>query len=228
MPHHNFVLIHSPLLRNYTWQAVASILRASGHVALTPELTDDSNYPLPYWKQEVDSINFSIDSPIIVGHSGAGVLLPHIGQKLNAKAFIFVDVVLMFEPQSRLDLLYQEGVNFAEEFEAHLKSGGKFPEWTDEQLHSMITDDTIRQSLLTDLNPRGLDFFSEQIEVPNSWTTLPIAYIQLSDSYSFYAKQATEQNWHVVHFPSHHFEMLTNPTRVSQLIINSTESILQN
>lgn len=222
----NFVLIHSPLVGNYTWQPVATLLREQGHTAIVPDLQDQPDDQRPYWQQEVENLEIIVDEPIIIGHSAAGALLPAIGQKLNAQALVFVDAVLLFEPLTRLELLHREDKEFGTNFEKHLKSGGKFPEWTVEQLQSLIPDDEICQQLVADLRPRGLDFFTEKIEIPPNWEQTRTGYIQLSDSYHSYAQQARDHQWHVTQQSSHHFMMLTHPIKVTQLLTDLVKQIL--
>ena len=226
MSNYRFVLVHSPLVGTYTWQNVAELLRALGNIVYVPDLQDSPDHPQPYWKQEVDSLDLSDDELILVGHSGAGALLPALSKKLKTKALIFVDAVLLFTLSTRLDLLQQESNAFATAFEAHLQNGGRFPEWTDEQLNTLIPDETIRKKLIADLRPRSLDFFTERIDVPDNWYHLPCGYIQLSDNYERYAKDAMARQWHVKRHLTNHFAMLTHPTKVAQLILEMTEQIL--
>jgi hypothetical protein len=212
-----FVFIHSPLVGDLTWKRVARYLRERWVIALDPELRDD--YRLYFGSTELKEEAYPIKDAVFVGHSGAGALLPTLGEKLGAKAYIFVDAVLLFEPATRLDLLRSEDPEFAQEFEAFLRDGGKFPDWQDEQLKGLIPDVELRQKLLDDMRPRPLEFFTERIDVPKGWESKPCAYIQLSETYSPYATQAEARNWPLIRRESHHFEMLTNPGEIARLIL---------
>lgn len=221
-----FVLIHSPLLGKLTWQGVAEQLQKEGYEALTPELTDNPHSNIPLWQQEVENLTLPTKKAILVGHSGAGALLPAIGEKMTVQDYIFVDAVLLFKSATRLELLYAEDAQFAQAFERHLQTGGQFPDWKDEQLQAFIPAAELRQKLLAEVRPRSLNFFTEQIEAPDSWDTKPCAYIQLSESYTSYAAQAEMRQWPVLRRSTHHFEMLTNPTDIAQLLIQMRKRLL--
>ncbi|MBZ0297077.1 MAG: alpha/beta fold hydrolase [Anaerolineae bacterium] len=219
MVNHPFVLIHSPLVGTLTWQFVAAYLRGQGREVFTPELMDHEHSNLPYWQQEVESVQLPLTDAILVGHSGAGALLPAIGEKLDASGYIFVDAVLLFETASRLGLMRAENPDFAQDFESYLLAGGQFPNWQDEQLQTLIPDADLRHKLLADLRPRSLDFFAESIVASTDWQTKPCAYLQLSQSYTHYAAQAESRQWPVAHRDTHHFEMLTNPAEIADLLL---------
>jgi len=221
-----FVLIHSPLVGKHTWKLVAKQLEASGHEVYVPELLDKRKSKYPFWKQQVDSIDLDVENPIVIGHSAAGAILPIIGEKLNASAYIFVDAVVTFESTTRLDLLRLEDTGFAQEIEAHLNSGGKFPDWTDEQLSAVIPSPKLRKKLLKHMRPRDMRFFRESIDIPPNWNHVPCGYIQLSDSYQLYATVAKAHQWYVLDYPSQHFAILTEPEKISDLILKTAKAIL--
>lgn len=218
-----FVLIHSPLVGPFTWQLVTKHLQAESHGVFTPELVDHAGSDLPLWKQEVSSVEFPEQEIILVGHSGAGALLPAIGQRFDVRGYIFVDAVVLFGSATRLEMLYAEDEDFASEFEAFLRKGGHFPNWQDEDLRSQIPHDDVRQKLIADLRPRSLPFFIEQIEAGEDWDVPPCAYIQLSETYRVYADQAEARGWTAFRRNAHHFAMLTNPAAIAQLLIQIKE-----
>jgi len=222
----SFVLIHSPLVGSYTWKAVAKLLVKAGHTVHIPDLRDKKKSKYPFWKQEVDSIDLEVDNPILVGHSAAGALLPIIGEQLGAIGYIFVDAVLTFESTTRLDLLRLENTEYAQELEAHLNNGGKFPDWTDEQLSDIIPSAKIRKKLLKQVQPRDMRFFREVIDIPPNWHLAPCGYIQLSNSYQLYATVARAHQWCVLQHMSHHFALLTEPDEITNLILKTAKSIL--
>lgn len=215
-----FVLIHSPLLGPLTWQAVAGHLRAQGHDAYTPELADHPQSERPLWEQHVDSVEIPTRGAVLVGHSGAGALLPAIGERIGAAALVFVDAVLLFEPMTRLDLMRAEDADWADEFERFLRAGGTFPNWQEDDLRALIPDTALRQALLADMRPRSLAFFTERITPPPAWDTQPCAYIQLSETYALYAQQAAARGWPVTQRDAHHFAMLTHPAEIADLLIH--------
>lgn len=108
-----FVLIHSPLTGPLTWSLVAQEMRSLGQDVLVSALEDSSASGDPNWKQHVESVSRSLASlsdstPVtLVGHSGAGPLLPVIrGSIANPiHAYVFVDAGIPRAGASRLDLM---------------------------------------------------------------------------------------------------------------------------
>lgn len=221
-----FVLIHSPLVGAFTWMLVADYLRQEGHTVFTPALLHSVPSDHPYWQQEVEGFEVPVGEAVVVGHSGAGALLPAIGQKLQVRGYLFVDAVVLFEPTSRLALLQCEDATFAEEFEQYLREGEQFPNWQDEHLQPLISKDDLRQKLLADMRPRSLDFFTERIDVPPGWDTAPCGYLQLSPTYGYYADQAEAREWQVVRRNTHHFEMLTHPIEIARLLVRMRQTLI--
>lgn len=216
-----FILVHSPLVGALTWQAVADDLRQKGYEAETPDLVDRDNLAMPYWQQEVSSIALPASDCILVGHSGAGALLPAIATAENVIGSIYVDAVLLFAQASRLDLLRAEDKDIARLFEGWLNQGGRFPNWTDGHLASTIADDELRRALLADLRPRSKRFFTEPIAPPADWEQKPCAYIQLSSTYAIYANRAEARGWYVLRHDSHHFAMLTEAAIIADLLLEA-------
>ena len=108
-----FVLVHSPLVGPLTWSLVADDLRGRGHDAIAPSLLDASCAEVPYWQRHVSAVvaaldELRVDQPLVlVAHSGAGPILPSIGQAAGrpVAGYLFVDAALPGrDGQSRLDL----------------------------------------------------------------------------------------------------------------------------
>jgi hypothetical protein len=216
-------LIHSPLVGLLTWSLVAERLRRSGVEALTPELHDAAGSDAPYWRQHAESAGRALravppDRPLIlVAHSGAGSLLPAMRQATGrmAAGYIFVDAGLPHDGRSRLDEMEAEAPEYAAELREHLAAGGRFPEWTDDDLRDIIPDDGLRRQLVAELRPRPLTFFTEPIPVFAGWPDAPCGYIQLSPAYAGPAEEARDAGWPVRTFDAGHFHMLVDPDAVT-------------
>src|SRR5512138_862546 len=111
-----FVLIHSPLVGVSTWQGVAHELQAEGLAVAVPDLYDTDDSSVAYWQQHAASVQQALKSVpgeqrlILVGHSGAGPLLPVIRQQLPQPiaAYMFADAGLPQAGASRLDAIAAE------------------------------------------------------------------------------------------------------------------------
>ncbi|HEX5166409.1 MAG TPA: alpha/beta hydrolase [Thermomicrobiales bacterium] len=227
-----FVLIHSPLVGPATWEPVRIELRRRGVQAAVPALRDEVAGGVPYWQQAVASVMVSLRGApagqplVLVGHSGAGALLPALGEALGrpVAACVFVDAGIHRDGLSRLEMMDAEDAPFARQLRAHLESGGRYPEWTDAQLQEAIPDDERRAAVLADIRPRGLDFFSEPIPVPAGWPDGPCRYLQLSSAYDVPARQARRLGWPVREIEGGHFLMLIDPETLAEAILALAET----
>ena len=72
-----FVLAHSPHGGSFTWEPVATTLRARGHTVTIPEYPEHPT--APFWRQHLDAIARLIqgERSVVVAHSGTGPLLAH-------------------------------------------------------------------------------------------------------------------------------------------------------
>lgn len=225
-------LIHSPLVGPLSWSPVMQVLRQIGFDAVTPPLSDVDGGNEPYWKQHADSVGRALrDVPagrpqVLVGHSGAGPLLPAIGTSIahDVAAYIFVDAGLPHPTLSRLDEMEITIPGFGRDLRRYLEAGGRFPEWTDDDLREIVPDDRIRHALLADLRPRQLGFFEERLPAVAEWPDAPCGYIRLSAGYAAPAAQARARGWPYREFDAGHFHMLVAPESVAGAIVDLVRS----
>lgn len=229
--HEIFVLIHSPLVGELTWTPVADEMKRRGLHVVVPLLKDTPDSKDPFWKQHTDSVSLSLanipkdQSVILVGHSGAGPLLPVIAQELARpiNAYVFVDAGIPRNNATRLDLMKLEDPLWAIQFEESLKRGEQFPNWSSDDLHEIIPDENLRKQLITEIHPRSLDFFTEPIPVFNEWPDARCMYIQFSTPYEKPATYAMQAGWLTHELKTGHFHMLVDAEAVTDLIINATQ-----
>jgi hypothetical protein len=229
-----FVLIPSPLCGPFTWAAVAEELRRHGNEALVPPLEDTgTNSAAPYWQQHAEDGRRSLApvatdrAVVLVGHSGAGPLLPLIGQAAGhpVAAYIFVDAGLPVDGATRLEMLASEEPEFAAEFGQMLAAGGRFPTWSDADLQEIVPDAAARQALLAELRPRSLAFWQEPIPVPAGWPDAPCTYLQFSPAYDAPAARALAAEWPTRKIAAGHFHMLVDLGAVSTALLALVEQI---
>src|SRR5258708_37293094 len=138
------VLVHSPLVGPFAWSLVAQHLQAGGFDVLVPTLTDSGGTPPPFWQQHTASVQRALASLpqerplVLVGHSGAGSLLPVLAQAAPhpVQAYRFVDADLPHPGKTQLE----EMPAFAQELRRLLASGERFPNWKDEDLREVLPD----------------------------------------------------------------------------------------
>jgi hypothetical protein len=226
---HVFVLIHSPLVGGLTWTLVADQMQQRGLSVLVPLLTDSPDSKDPYWKQHAESASQALkdvlkDIPVIlVAHSGAGPLLPAIRAAIAnpIHAYVFVDAGLPKDGFSRLSLMREENLEWAEQFQAELERGDHFPTWSSDDLRDIIPNESLREKLVAELHPRALDFFTEPIPVFQEWPDAPCIYILFSPPYKGAEIQAKQLGWKTYKLEAGHFHMLVDPLTVTEMIVKA-------
>ncbi len=226
-------LIHSPLVGPVTWEPVAAELRRRGFQVIVPVFSDHPGARLPYWKQHAQSAARAIQqeaggSPVIlVGHSGAGPILPAIRQAIGSPvaAYLFVDAGLPKAGATRLQLMEMESPEWAAEFRQFIEAGGRFPSWSEKDLAEIVPDSRLRVALLAQLRPRGMDFFTEPIPVFSQWPDAACAYLHFSPPYDQAAAQAQQLGWSVQKLEAGHFHMLVDPSAVVDELLKLIEEI---
>ncbi len=222
-----FVLIHSPLVGPLTWQPVAAALRRRGVRSVVPSLRD-APASLPYWAGHVAAVVAAIwatdldkVAPVLVSHSGAGVLLPAVGAALGCPVdgYVFVDSDLPVDGRSRLDLFTLGNPDAAAEFRAAADAAGLLPPWTEADLAEAIPDPDLRRRFVAELQPLPLAVYEEPIPVPPAWPDAPCGYVHFSPAYTAAVDQARALGWLVVDLPGSHFRLLTDPVAVAEALL---------
>lgn len=222
-----FVLVHSPLVGPVTWSLVAREMDERGVQAVIPEIRP-VDPGAQYWQQNVHDVARSVETIsgdaalIVVGHSGAGQLLPAIRGMLphTVVGYVFVDAGIPVDGLSRLDLMRLESTDFAGRFQASLESGKRFPAWTDDMLREIILDDRFRAEVLSDLRPQPLAFFDEPIPVFEGWPDAPCGYVHFTPAYDVFAEHANARDWPYRRLDGGHFHMLVDPQSVTDAILD--------
>lgn len=228
------VLVHSPLVSSMTWRGVGDALSSQGFSVSIPRLQDDGVGATPYWRQHALSIlRAMVPTPtaerfVLVGHSGAGPLLPEIGARLGRRVagYVFVDAGLPQDGLTRLELMAREDPEAAGRLRAHLESGARFPDWTEQDVLDALPDKSLRARFLAALAPRELAFFTEPIGVAAGWPNAPAAYVKLTEAYRVPYEDARSRGWATRAFDASHFHMLLYPEQSAGVVADAIGSIL--
>ena len=218
----SIALIHSPLTSAAVWGAVPDALRALGARVAVPEVLDDDEPPYAshFVARVAQQLHLDAEGEhlVLVGHGAAGPLLPQIAFARQSSGtpvagYVFVDAVLprTMKAATRLELVEAEDPVAGVELSHHLTSGGRYREWTDGELADTVTNAADRALLLAGLRPRGLDFFTEPLPVPEDWPDAPCGYLQLSEAAAAAARTAELRSWTFCRVDAHHFWSLTDP-----------------
>jgi hypothetical protein len=228
-----YVLIHSPLVGTFTWSLVAEEMQRRSLNGITPLLHDSPNSEEAYWKQHAESFasafaNIQTDVPVtLIAHSGAGPLLPVLRESIPnpVRAYVFVDAGIPHGYATRLEMTKSEDSDWAEQFQKYLEEGGRFPNWSSDDLSEIIPDKTIREQLVADLRPRGLDFFTEPIPVFDGWPDAPCVYILFSPPYQRAEAEARQMGWQTYELEAGHFHMLVDAKAVTDFIVQAVNTL---
>lgn len=225
------VLAHSPLTGPAAWGRLPDVLREQGHDVVVLDVRDDDVQP--YAARYVARAALQVraaglaSGAVLVGHSGAGYLLPQLGAaqaagRRPARGYVFLDAGIPHGrgPASRLDLLRGEDPELADELDRLLEGGEVFPTWSDDELRDLVPDDGQRAALVTSLRPRGRDFFLEPLPFPSGdahgWPDAPCGYLQTSPAYAVPARAARARGWPVVERGGGHFAPCADPEGVAR------------
>lgn len=214
--------VPSPLLGPSSFAPLASVLADRGvEVAVTdlrPAFAGDS----PAWPEMVRLARRAARSlpgkVVVVGHSGAGALLPGVGAALSGQLdrLAFVDAVL---PPPAGAHRYPEGIR---SLIAGLASEGTLPPWLDwwpeETMSAMLPNPADLVLLRSDIAATPESWFDEEIPVPIAWVEGEASYIRLSAAYDDELARAMELGWHTRSFDSTHLGVLTDPATVADAL----------
>jgi hypothetical protein len=215
-----FVLVHSPVTGPSTWRWVAEELVARGHRVSVPAVPPAAT--ALGWSAFVGAIgalSAGIDSPVVVGHSGAGPLLPRIAARIRAKALVFVDADI--PPEAG------ETTPVPDEFLEFLRGlahGGVLPPWSQwfgpDSMRELIPDDRTREIVSAELPAVPLSYFETRVPVPAGWTSARCGYVLLSEAYAEQASKAAASGWSVARLPGAHLDIVTRPSAVADAILS--------
>lgn len=216
------VLVHSPHVGPLTWRAVADQLSKQGWPTAVADLTGALAGPPPYQPrlaQTVAETAATLDYPVVlVGHSGAGPLLPGLAAALPrpARALVYVDAGLPHPGRSWFQTA-------PEALAGHLRglaTDGRLPPWHEwfppGTLAELLPEPRLREEFAQELSSRPLAYFHEPM--PDvAWSGL-YGYLLLSEAYREQAQQAAAEGAPVVEAISHHLAPLTSPAAVTARI----------
>ena len=155
--------------------------------------------------------------PVVVAHSGAGVLLPLVAARLAAAAAVFVDAVL--PPAGTATP--SEGLR---EFLAGLPVvEGRLPPWSTwwgpEVMARLVPDPGLRHAIEADQRPLPVAFYDHSVPVPADWTPPRAGYLRLSPAYAEDAAEAAARGWPVRVLDGQHLDLVTRPAEVAAGIL---------
>ncbi len=189
-------------------------------MAEVPSLVAGLSGPPPFALRLAERISdVGLNGAWLVGHSGAGPLLPLLSADPGPAGYVFVDAGLPHPGVSRLDSLPAE-------FSHHLRTmadGSEilppWPEWFErDTLAELLPNGDLLSHFIADCPSLPFGLFTEPLpdrSLPNA----PRAYLKLSDAYSPEAAAARSMGWPVEVIDGHHLWPLDHPEETAQAIL---------
>jgi len=158
----------------------------------------------------------------LVGHSGAGLLLPTIAKALNVEraALVFVD---SFLPRpTGTQRLAPPGL--IEQLRA-LADEDLLPPWSrwfgEDVMRELVPDERLRATLEEEMPRLPLSYFEASVPLPAGWDAGPCAYLLFTEeTYGESAAEAAARGWPVAVIPGgSHLAMVTEPVAVAEALL---------
>ncbi|GGP48070.1 alpha/beta fold hydrolase [Saccharothrix coeruleofusca] len=217
------VLVHSPYLGPASLRPLADALTALGHPVQLLDLRVTVNAAPVHQRIIGVFVDALEDSPVegelvLVGHSGAGPLLPAFADALETpvRGLVYLDAGLPTPGRSWRD-------DAPPELVARLKSlsrEGLMPRWDrwspPEELAGLVPDAALREEITAEAPEVPLAFIKEPRPTV-AWTGRE-AYLRLSTAYAAEAAAARERGWPVVELDADHLAPATAPEPVARAL----------
>jgi hypothetical protein len=157
-----------------------------------------------------------IDTDVVVGHSGAGLLLPAIADSLSSRArprLVFVDAVIPdCEGAAKLD----SGVV---ELLRTVAVDGVLPSWSmwwgEGGAERLIPDSQMRARVEAELFELPMTLFEAALPVPAGWCDWPCGYLLLSEDMRDEAERARSLGWSVLEDLGNHMDIVNRAPEVA-------------
>lgn len=205
-------------------EPLAEAFRQQGWAATAPDLTPAVTSPAQFVRAAAQA-GALVD--VVVGHSGAGALLPSIVAAIGGATAVYVDAVV---PTSNPDpgpspgqLQLLDSLNIVD---------GVLPPWNEwwpsEVFVDLVPDVTLRERIVAELPRIRRSFFYDDLRVPrpSRWWTQPAVYVQLSPVYDDDHTRAQGWGWPTTRIDGRHLDVCVRPRMVADHVIELLPSVL--
>jgi len=212
----SWLLVHPPLLGPAVLGPLAAELRAAGHAVAVPDLRGALD-PAAGWAGRFTGLAAAGGpAEVVLGYSGAGVVLPAVAAAVGARSVVWLDAVVPArsgETTTPADRRAQL---------AGLVRNGRLAAWPTwwppEVLAAQLPDDDLRAAVCAEARELPADFHDEPVPVPPDWPDSAVTYVQLSRAYDADAAEARARGWSVTgDGTGAHLDVVTRPRQVVDL-----------
>jgi hypothetical protein len=212
----HWLLVHPPLLGPAVLQPLAAELRARGDTATVPDLRAAVD-PAAGWPERYVRAAVPAPADVVLGFSGAGVVLPSVAAAAGATRVIWVDALI---PARSGATVADEDIRSRI---AGLVRDGRIADWTtwwgEDVFDGLVPDPVLRAAIRAEGHELPADFYDVAAPVPDVWPEDGARYVQLSPAYDADAAEARARGWVVAGGPDGaHLDVATDPARVAALL----------
>jgi pimeloyl-ACP methyl ester carboxylesterase len=228
-----FVLVHSPLVGPTSWMPVAQEFERRGRGAVVPSLLGVAAAPVPQWRHVPDAVRSATSELrariLLVGHSGAGLLLPVIAEAVTVEvaALVFVDSFLP-PAEGQMALAPAELL----ERLRSMATGDALPPWSSwfgaDAMRALVPDERLRAALEREMPRLPLSYFEASVRLPDAWNRRPCGYLLLSaGAYGQSAGEARALGWPVREIAGvQHLAIVTDAVPVTEALLDLERALL--
>jgi alpha/beta hydrolase fold len=224
------LFVHSPVVGPSTWRSTANTLQRKGFRCEVPDLTGVAAVDPPWCPKFADVAaealhDSGVDPVVLIGHSGAGPILPAIGDVLSGRVAgaVFVDALLPHPGLSWFDTAPPQ-------LRAQLTGmavDGLLPPWHEwfppGAIDELIPDPALRRAFFDEMPRLPLAYFEEP--APMTPDLRACALLRLSAAYDGAADEAERLGWWVARRDWDHLRMLSSPEEAADLIAQAISAI---
>lgn len=225
------VLVHSPFLGPSSLRPLADALGERGRstvlldLRMTVAAAPVHARLLGAFTDAMSDAGLS-EPTVLVGHSGAGPLLPAFADVLDepVAALVFMDAGLPTPDRSWRDTVAPE---LYRSFRERSRDGllPRWHTWFDpDLLTNLVTDSTLRASIIDETPEVPLAFLKE-LRPSVDWSG-PAGYLALSEAYADDVAQARARGWPVRQLAAHHLAAATDPGLVADALLDVLAELL--
>ncbi len=163
---------------------------------------------------------------VVIGHSGAGAMLPLIADRVGATATLFIDAVLP-----------GDGAEFTPS-KAFIELLSRIPTadgllapwhqwWPDGTMARLVPDAPLRHLLEAEVPRVHRAFYDHVIGLPLQWWERPATYLQLSAGYDDERSRAEHWGWPIATLDGNHLDLVTKPDLVATSVLALVDRALR-
>jgi hypothetical protein len=198
------LLVPSPLVGPASWGGVAEHLRRRGQ---SVRVVDTGAPRRP--DRVVDAVTRAasgLTDLVLVPHSNAGLYGPHLGERLDLTATVYVDAAL-----PGLHAMLRRLADAA----------GVLPPWTGwwDDVDELFPDPATRAEVERGQPRLPLAYFEARLPVPEGWAARPSAYLAFGDTYAAEVAFARAAGWPVTTLAGGHLHALHRPGAVAAEVL---------